>query len=597
MTAKDHEQFAENIAKFKLLWEKYIDIDNLTNLTEYFDLADTFYNNNVERNRVFIKNIFGKKVNKAVDGLRIKNASISHKDKVLEAISNGRKIHVVITGGFHTYGFNKLLEDENINYIVITPNITEETATAETLYKNVFSEQYDITNTTFANMPVSQIVALLNKGEIKDIRAVGNSVEIEYVSGEKETLSDISQEEIQEEILTPEQADTAAEIVLGLQDLLKSLRESSRSGADFDIFTKLNDLEASADQITNIELKNKFIEQISKIRTDYSDIFDIAEGKMMLPSTKRFLSILFGFVKKESVKNRIMSVGAAVLENTFLFPVILFSPTTFTLLHFKRNSRQNIKKVLNELDELNQIKNLLSELDTLSKQGQDQTQAYKEQLQNLNRQIGRINRNITSLNIDELNRAIQKRENFLNKIGYTSILNGTLNMKKRGFGFMIAAGIFMLIGFMGTIETSSTFAEAFSTIGSNIQSVFYTLAGAFGFGFYEAHIAHNLKIDSKVSKARQALKNSIYDLIEQLPNDVTYANYEDLEESELYVIFSDILEAFDYDYFDRDYIKSTDGTAEPLTFLEILKGIVARGEGIDSEEYDYNVETIIDFFE
>ena len=84
----------------------------------------------------------------------------------------------------------------------------------------------------------------------------------------------------------------------------------------------------------------------SKIRADYSDMFDVAEGKMMLPSTKRFLSILFGFVKKESVKNRIMSVGAAVLENTLLFPIILFSPTTFTLLHFKRNSRQHIKKLV-----------------------------------------------------------------------------------------------------------------------------------------------------------------------------------------------------------------------------------------------------------
>jgi len=217
MTAKDYEQFAENIANFKLLWEKYIDIDNLTNLTEYFDLADIFYNNNIERNRVFIKNMFGKKVNEAVDGLRIKNASINHKDKVLDAIANGRKIHVVITGGFHTYGFNKLLEDENINYIVITPNITEETATAETLYKNVFSEQYDITNTTFANMPVSQIVALLNKGEIKDIKPVGNSVEIEYVSGEKESLNTLLQEETTEEKLTDGQPEIIADVIINIQ--------------------------------------------------------------------------------------------------------------------------------------------------------------------------------------------------------------------------------------------------------------------------------------------------------------------------------------------------------------------------------------------
>ena len=597
MTAKDYEQFSQNLTKFKLLWEKYIDIDNLTSLTEYFDLAGTFYKNNVERNRVFIKNVFGKKVNKAVDGLRIKKASISHKDKVLDAIANGRKIHVVITGGFHTYGFNKLLEDENINYIVITPNITEETAKAETLYKNIFNEEYDIASTTFANMPVSQIIALLNKGEIKDIKPVGNSVEIEYVSGEKVSLSDLSQEEIKEETLTPEQADTAAETVLGLQEKLKSLRESSRSGADFDIFTKLNDLEASADQITDIELRNKFIEQISKIRTDYSDMFDVAEGKMMLPSTKRFLNTLFWFIRNEGVKNRIMSVGAAVLENTFLFPIILFSPTTFTLLHFKKNSRNNIKKVLNELDELYGIKNLLSELDTLSKQGQEQTQTYKEQLQNLNRQVGRINRSIENINIEELNREIQRRENFLDKIGYTPILNGTLNMKKKGLAAMIFAGVMLIIGFAGTIETSTTFAEAFSTIGSNIQFVFYTLAGAFGLGYYGAHINHNLKIDSKVSKARQALKSSLYDLVELFPNDVTYANYGDLEESELYIIFSDLLEAFDYGFFERDYIKTTDNSAEPLTFLEILKGIPSRGEGIDSDEYNYNIETIIDFFE
>ena len=597
MTAKDYEEFSESITKFKLLWEKYIYIDNLTSLTEYFDLADTFYKNNVERNRVFIKNVFGKKANKPVNGLRIKNSLINHKDKVLEAISNGRKIHVVITGGFHTYGFNKLLEDENINYIVITPNVTGETTKAESLYKNIFKEEYDITNTTFANMPVSQIIALLNKGKIEDIQTVGNSVQIKFEGIEEPFSLDDLSEETTEEALTPEQADIATETILGLQDLLKSLREVSRSGADFDIFTKLNDLEALADQITNIELKNKFIEQINTVRENYSDMFDQAEGKMILPSTKRFLNIFFGFIKNEGVKNRIMSVGAAVLENTFLFPIILFSPTTFTLLHFRKNSRQNIKKVLNELDELNQIKNLLSELDTLSKQGQEQTQAYKEQLQNLSRQIGRINKNIKNVNIDELNREIQRREAFLNKIGYTPILNGTIRMKNRGFGFMIFAGVMMLIGFMGTIETSSTFAEAFSTIGSNIKFVFYTLAGAFGFGFYEAHIAHNLKIDSKVSKARQALKDSLYDLVNQLPNDVTYATYDNLEESELYVIFSDILEAFDYDFFEKDYIKSTDGEAEPLTFLEILKGITARGEGIDSEEYNYNIETIIDFFE
>jgi phosphomannomutase len=957
MTAKEHEQFTRNKDKFQLLWKQYIDIDNLTNLDQYLNLVDDFYNNNIERNRIFIKNIFGKNTKGYINGLRIKNSKINHNEKILEDLSNNKitknkKVHVVITGGFHTYGFNKILEDEKINYVVITPNVTEDTTKAENLYKNIFNEQYDITNTTFANRPVSEVIELLNKGEIKSVKVVNDVVEIEFPK-ETYSLKNIKVEEIspETETLSEEQAGIAAELVVNIQEILKEIRNNNRAGTSINIFSKLNYLEQLNSRITDTQIKQFFTGQINKIRDDnpdmvedttgklmlpstrkflnilfgfiknreiknrlmsiaaavlentflfpwilfspetfvlmhykkgtrqriksklydleklyikeelsqndlddtdleeikkielflekigytqrlegtlemrekgfagmilvgiiflasvagtiettetfteafsaitssilyflyafagvlglelhfshikhnlkvdlnrsklkksvtdlvnifpndvsyqnlqdleksnlylvfsdileifkkdffargylettgniYSpltilevlkgslerggeknpeeydynietivdyfkrmseeqtniiidnidatlynnylskeernllkqykknlinfkrnrwklsiaeardekttkirddnpDIFEDTTDKLMLPSTKRFLNILFGFIKKENVKNKIMSVGAAILENTFLFPIILFSPTTFTLLHFKKNSRKNIKKVLNELDELNNIKNLLVELDTLSKQGQEQTQTYKEQLQNLSRQVGRINKNIKNLNTEELNREIQKRENFLNKIGYTPILNGTLNMKKRGFGFMIFAGVMMFISFMGTIETTRTFAEAFSMLGNNIQYIFYTLAGAFGFGFYEAHIAHNLKIDFKVSKAKQALKNSLYDLVELLPNDVTYADYENLEESELFVIFSDILEAFDYDFFDRDYIKSTDGEAEPLTFLEILKGITARGEGIDFEEFDYNIETIIDFFE
>lgn len=284
MTAKDYEQFAENIANFKLLWEKYIDIDNLTNLTEYFDLADIFYNNNIERNRVFIKNMFGKKVNEAVDGLRIKNASINHKDKVLDAIANGRKIHVVITGGFHTYGFNKLLEDENINYIVITPNITEETATAETLYKNVFSEQYDITNTTFANMPISQIVALLNKGEIKDIKPVGNSVEIEYVSGAKETLSDLSQQQTAEETLTTEQAKLVADVIIAIQELKRINRENIRIQQQDGVAT-----------IPSADIENRIRTGLSKITDE--NLRSTLEGKIQDELPAQALT-------KKSVKKR-----------------------------------------------------------------------------------------------------------------------------------------------------------------------------------------------------------------------------------------------------------------------------------------------------
>jgi len=229
MTAKEYETFSENRNKFKLLWEKYIDIDNLTDITTYFNLVDNFYNNNLERNRIFIKSLLGKNPNKTFNGLRIKNSTINHKDKILKELSNGRKIHVVITGGFHTYGFNKLLEDENINYIVITPNITEETTKADILYENVFNEQYDITNTTFANRPITEVIDILKKGEIREVRPVGSNVEIEYVSGEIISLNRITQQQGDSEVLNTDQAKIIADIILNIQELRKIKRENLRA--------------------------------------------------------------------------------------------------------------------------------------------------------------------------------------------------------------------------------------------------------------------------------------------------------------------------------------------------------------------------------
>ena len=296
MTAKDYEQFSGNLSNFKLLWEKYIDIDNLTSLTEYFDLADTFYNNNVERNRVFIKNIFGKKANNPIDGLRIKKASINHKDKILEAISNGRKIHVVITGGFHTYGFNKLLEDENINYIVITPNITEETTTAETLYKNVFNEQYDITNTTFANMPISQIIALLNKGKIEDIQAVGNTVKIKFEGIEEPfSLDNLSQETTEEKknLLSQGQPEIVADVIIAIQELKSFKRENIKIQQQGGIAT-LDSKEFESRIKTSFNLENRIRNGLGKITDE--DLKRALEEKILdeLPQA----------LTKKSVKER-----------------------------------------------------------------------------------------------------------------------------------------------------------------------------------------------------------------------------------------------------------------------------------------------------
>ena len=267
MTAKEYVDFSQNKDEFKLLWKKYIDIDNLIDLTEYFDLVDTFYKNNLERNRISIKKLLGKNIDKQNNGLRIKNALINHENKIVEQLTNGKKIHVVITGGFHTYDFNKLLEDENANYIVITPNISEETKKAEILYENIFNEQYDITNTTFANRPISEVISLLNKGEIKEVRPVGKDVEIEYVSGEIYSLKEIQQEqEISVKILSKEQAVLAADIITDIQRIKQLKRENSRADKENLSITPTQDLEKrlkdNLTKITDLNLRKVLEEKV-----------------------------------------------------------------------------------------------------------------------------------------------------------------------------------------------------------------------------------------------------------------------------------------------------------------------------------------------
>ena len=269
MTAKEYEQFIRDSKKFKLLWAKYIDIDNIIDVDSYLNLVDDFYKYNVERNRIFIKNLTGKNTKEDIQELRIKNANISHEEKIIDDMSNGKKIHVVITGGFHTYGFNKLLEKENISYMVITPNITEDTVKAENLYENIFNEQYNITNTTFANRPITEIIEILNKGKIKDVRPVGNAVEIEYMSGEIFSLNEIKDKKANEQnLLTQKEAQLIADVVVDIQELNKINRENIRAQKSqkklLSTDTLKQKIRDNLNKITNVDLKRILEKSVSE---------------------------------------------------------------------------------------------------------------------------------------------------------------------------------------------------------------------------------------------------------------------------------------------------------------------------------------------
>ncbi|MCX5782154.1 MAG: LOG family protein, partial [Elusimicrobia bacterium] len=148
----------------------YVNLDRLTELSSCSELFDKFYSVNVERNEYFIKNIFGE-----APLSQNKNEKIaSHPDpisKTIASLENAKDIAVVVTGGFHTEGFAKILEDRNISYLVITPNVTNDTKFAKSVYDQLAKK--------YAKEFASQTVALpaFAKG-IEKLNAHGKEVEI-----------------------------------------------------------------------------------------------------------------------------------------------------------------------------------------------------------------------------------------------------------------------------------------------------------------------------------------------------------------------------------------------------------------------------------
>ncbi|MBQ3835387.1 MAG: UTP--glucose-1-phosphate uridylyltransferase, partial [Elusimicrobia bacterium] len=180
ITADDYRYFMNNETKFKELWIKYVDVDGIIDINKYFGLFDNFYKDNVERNRYFIENITGTKPAKEKDAVIIKGSDEYNAQAIEELSREKDGIDVVITGGFHTRGLSRLFDEENINYIVITPNVTEETVTCEKLYEQMFRAEYEVVKEKFSLMPISALLKtriFREMRSIDDIKLVDNRVE------------------------------------------------------------------------------------------------------------------------------------------------------------------------------------------------------------------------------------------------------------------------------------------------------------------------------------------------------------------------------------------------------------------------------------
>ncbi|WP_372520928.1 hypothetical protein [Candidatus Ruminimicrobiellum ovillum] len=118
LTAKDCDYFNKSVDKFEKLYPKYVVYNQLNDIKKDIDNSKVFYQVNNERNFIFLEKI---------------------KD-TLNKNPNGKNVIVAITGGYHSEGLSKLLEQSNISFISVTPN-TAALNNNSNIYNNVINEE------------------------------------------------------------------------------------------------------------------------------------------------------------------------------------------------------------------------------------------------------------------------------------------------------------------------------------------------------------------------------------------------------------------------------------------------------------------------
>ncbi|MDR2427056.1 MAG: hypothetical protein LBD46_07780, partial [Endomicrobium sp.] len=151
ITADDYEYYKVNKGEFDSLWVKYIDNAKKDMLDRYIEETEKFYEVNIKRNDHFLDNIGIEKNKATVIG---EEAGVERVVKELE----GKKIYVVVTGGFHTEGVYNELVKRGITALVVTPNVSGGVKAAEEKYYQIAKEQSKVLFQALAALNLTQYV-------------------------------------------------------------------------------------------------------------------------------------------------------------------------------------------------------------------------------------------------------------------------------------------------------------------------------------------------------------------------------------------------------------------------------------------------------
>jgi hypothetical protein len=153
ISAPDCDYVQKNWDTFKSVWNRQSKT-SLAAIEPWFRLMHAYYTANNYRNELFVQNTIGIENRSFVsDGV---SPYIEHTEKLLATIGNAKRVLVVITGGFHTDGYTRLLDKRGISYAVITPAVTQTTTTDKIVYNATITEEAKIYSQTLAVWLLSQ---------------------------------------------------------------------------------------------------------------------------------------------------------------------------------------------------------------------------------------------------------------------------------------------------------------------------------------------------------------------------------------------------------------------------------------------------------
>jgi hypothetical protein len=191
LTAEEYEYYKSNVGRFNELWSKYADVALLDALEPYRALYSEFYETNLRRNDAFIKAITAETGEEDRPAAREGDPA-----EILADLADQKGAIVVVSGGFHTDGLERLLGGRGYSFLTITPNVTDGTAFSDGVYDALIRHQ-----STFLTQAMgAYLLSLYPAGEL-GAKLMGEAISAEFprVSAERR-LSEEQVRRIEEKI-------------------------------------------------------------------------------------------------------------------------------------------------------------------------------------------------------------------------------------------------------------------------------------------------------------------------------------------------------------------------------------------------------------